>query len=157
MRMGVSEVVQLLGAAIVFPWKRTACQSATVPEFQSSRVPPAIHRSIFCPNPRHGSKPFYSPSSSWPTGSMCQWSDCVERRLALGVPRSSGHSGHSAHSGHPRHCPQPHPRLLRAHSQNPNGAQTTCTRPTRTQINRLRSSSSLNECCLQPCTMRTQP
>ena len=67
------------------------------------------------------------------------------------------HSGHSAHSGHPRHCPQPHPRLLRAHSQNPNGAQTTCTRPTRTQINRLRSSSSLNECCLQPCTMRTWP
>ena len=93
------------------------CQSSKVPQCQSSKVPPAIHRSIFCPNPRHGSKPFYSPSSSWPTGSMCRWSDCVERRLPLGVLRSSRHSAHSGHSGHSGHCPQSHPRLLGAHNR----------------------------------------
>ena len=41
--MGVSEVAQLLGAAIVFPWKNAACQSATMPEFQSATGDPSFY------------------------------------------------------------------------------------------------------------------
>ena len=60
MRMGVSEVVQLLGAAIVFPWKNAACQSARVPECHrrstvlSSVQILATGQSLFTHRPHHG-------------------------------------------------------------------------------------------------------
>ena len=68
MRMGVSEVELLLGAAIVFPWKNAACHSARVPKCHSARVPKchrqstvlssvqilATGQSLFTHRPHHG-------------------------------------------------------------------------------------------------------
>ena len=58
MRMGVSEVELLLGAAIVFPWKNAACHSARVPKCQSSKVPEFQSAT--------GDPPFYLLSKSSP-------------------------------------------------------------------------------------------
>ena len=148
-RMGVSEVEQLLGAAIVFPWKNAACQSARVPKCHrrstvlSSVQILATGQSLFTHRPHHG-----RPDQC--VGGRIVW-NVVWLSVSCGPLHTlrildTLHTLGTAHNPTHEHT-----------AKNPNGAQTTCTRPTRTQINRLRSSSSLNECSLQPCAMRTQP